>query len=118
MVIEISENDGNLTVTCGKDAYLYWGSYCDIYIDAPTASIKTINLKGRGPDRQGRPGIQLYVCGEVGYVKNFKLKYGCVGDTDCYGPDFGLFQEPPIELPNKVNIKWGWTTAPLLGVTY
>ena len=110
LTIEISESDGNLKVICGKEAYLNWGDYCDIYIDAPDASLKTINLKGR-------PETQLHVCGEVGYVQNFVLKYGSVGDTDYYGPEIGLYNIS-LEVPKKINIKWGWTTAPLLGVSY
>jgi hypothetical protein len=108
LTIQITQSGGNLVVKCGPDAYAYWGECCDFYIDAPDASINNMILKGR-------PETQLHVCGEVGNVKNFKLKYGCVGDTDHYGEDFGLFQEEPIELPNKILIKWGWTTAPLLG---
>ena len=109
LTIQITDSDGTLKVICGPEAYLHWGDHCDIYIDAPDASVKTMNLKGRLE-------TQLYVCGEVDYVKNFKLKYGCVGDTEFYGEDFGLFQTAPIELPNKILIKWGWMTAPVLGV--
>jgi hypothetical protein len=110
LMIQIFESDGNLTVKCGENASLYWDDYCDIYIDAPDASINTINLKGR-------PEIQLYVCGEVGSVTNFKLKYGCVGDTGLYGPGFGLVNTS-LEIPNKIKIVWGWTTAEVLGVPY
>jgi hypothetical protein len=110
LTIEIWDSDGNLKVTCGKEAYIDWGDYCDIYIDAPDASLKTINLKGR-------PETQLHVCGEVGYVKNFKLKYGCVGDTDYYGEDYGL-GNASLALPSKIKILWGWATAPVLGISY
>jgi PKD repeat protein len=109
LTIEVSDSDGNLTVKCGEDAYLDWGDHCDIYIDAPAASINTMILKGREE-------TQLYVCGQVYYVKNFKLKYGCVGDTGYYGEEFGL-GSASLELPNKILINWGWTTAPLLGVS-
>ena len=110
LTIEISDSDGNLLVKCGDEAYLEWGDSCDVHIDAPAASINTINLKGR-------PETQLHVCGEVSYVKNFKLKYGCVGDTEFYGPEIGLGCTS-LALPNKIKIKWGWTTAALLGVSY
>ena len=50
-------------------------------------------------------------------VKNLKVKYGCIGDTEFHGPDFGLGSSSP-ELPNKILIKWGWMTAPALGVSY
>jgi PKD repeat protein len=110
LVIEISESDGDLTVKCGRDAHLYWDDYCDVYIDAPDASINTINLKGT-------PETQLYVCGEVGSVRNLKLKYGCIGDTGRYGPDFGLVNTS-LALPDKIKILWGWATAPVLGVSY
>ena len=110
LTIQVTESDGNLTVKCGEEAYLEWDDRCDVYIDAPAASINTINLKGRLE-------TQLHVCGEVSYVKNFKLKYGCVGDTDFYGEDYGLGCTS-LALPNKIKIKWGWTTAPLLGVSY
>jgi PKD repeat protein len=110
LTIQISDSDGDLLVKCGDEAYLDWGDRCDIYIGAPDASINTMNLKGRLE-------TQLHVCGDVSYVKNFKLKYGCVGDTESYGPGFGLYNTS-LTLPNKILIKWGWTTAPLLGVSY
>ena len=108
--IAISESDGDLTVKCGEEAYLEWEDYCDIYIDAPTASINVMNLKGR-------PETQLHVAGEVASVNKFKLKYGSVGGTDYYGPEVGL-ANTSLELPNKIKILWGWTTAPVLGVSY
>jgi len=98
-----------LTVKCGEEAYASWGDFCDIYIDAPDASIKTMILKGT-------PETQLHVCGQVGHVENFKLKYGCVGDTEHYGEDFGLYNTW-LGLPNKILILWGWATAPVLGVS-
>ena len=107
--IAISESDGDLTVKCGEEAYLEWEDYCDIYIDAPTASINVMNLKGR-------PETQLHVCGEVASVNKFKLKYGSVGDTDFYGPDVGLRSVYP-SVPTKIKIVYGWTTAPLLSVS-
>jgi len=107
--IEISDSDGILTVKCGEEAYASWGDFCDIYIDAPDASIKTMILKGT-------PETQLHVCGQVGHVENFKLKYGCVGDTEHYGEDFGLYNTW-LGLPNKILILWGWATAPVLGVS-
>jgi len=110
LTVQIADSDGNLTVKCGDEAYLDWGDFCDIYIDAPAASVNRINLKGR-------PETQLRVAGEVDYVKTFKLKYGSVGDTESYGPDFGLYNTSLIP-PNKILIKYGWTTAPLLGVSY
>jgi PKD repeat protein len=109
LTIQVTDSDGDLLVKCGAEAYLDWGDHCDIYIDAPTASINPINLKGR-------PETQLYVCGEVYYAKRFKLKYGCVGDTGHYGEEFGLVNTS-LEVPNKILIKWGWTTAPVLGVS-
>jgi len=108
LMIEISDSDGDLTVKCGRDAHLYWDDYCDVYIDAADVAINTINLKGTA-------GTQLYVCGEVGSVRNLKLKYGCIGDTGRYGPDFGLVNTS-LELPTKIKILWGWATAPVLGV--
>jgi hypothetical protein len=66
---------------------------------------------------KGNLDTQLYVTGNVAYVKNFKLKYGCVGDTDFYGPETGLGCTS-LTPPNKILIKWGWTTAPLLAVSY
>jgi PKD repeat protein len=109
LTIEISDSDGILKVKCGENAYLDWGDSCDIYIDAPETSITTMILKGR-------PETQLHVCGAVGYVKNFKLKYGSVGDTEYYGPEVGLVNTS-LDLPNKILIQWGWTTAPVLGVS-
>jgi len=106
--IEISESDGDLTVKCGEDAYIEWEDYCDIYIDAPTASVNAMNLKGR-------PETQLHVAGEVASVNKFKLKYGSVGDTDFYGPAVGLHSIYPV-IPIKIKILWGWATAPVLGV--
>jgi hypothetical protein len=38
-----------------------------------------------------------------------------VGDTGLYGPEFGLVNTS-LELPDKIKIVWGWTTAPVLGV--
>ena len=108
LMIRISESDGDLTVKFGKDVYYYWDDYCDVYIDAPDVSINTMILKGR-------PETQLYVCGEVGSVNNFKLKHGSVGDTGHYGPDFGLVNTS-LALPTKIKILWGWATAPVLGV--
>ncbi len=109
LTIEISDSDGILKVKCGEEAYVDWGDFCDIYIDAPDASIETMILKGT-------PETQLHVCGEVGHVENFKLKYGCVGDTEPYGPEFGLYNTG-LGLPNKILIVWGWATAPVLGVS-
>jgi len=109
LTIEITESDGNLLVKCGDEAYLGWGDFCDVYIDSPGALVNSMILKGR-------PETQLHVCGNVAYVKNFKLKYGCVGDTDHYGENTGLGNTSLIP-PNKILIKWGWTTAPLLGVS-
>jgi len=112
LTIQIADEDGDLLVKCGEDAYLYWGDHCDICIDAPTESISTMILKGR-------PEMQLYVSGNVGYVNNFKLKYGCVGDTENCGIYSGLgLGNTSLMPPNKILIKWGWTTAPLLGVSY
>ncbi len=110
MTIQITEGGGDLLVKCGEAAYLVWGDYCDVYIDAPDASIKNMILKGNLE-------TQLHVCGEVEYVGNFKLKYGCVGDTEFFGEDIGLGCTSLI-LPNKILIKWGWSTAPVLGVSY
>jgi predicted outer membrane repeat protein len=109
LTIEISESDGNLLVKCTDEAYLVWGDRCDILIDT-AESINTMVLKGR-------PETQLHVCGEVGYVQNFKLKYGCVGDTEYFGPWYGLGNTSLLP-PDKILIKWGWTTAPVLGVSY
>jgi hypothetical protein len=50
-------------------------------------------------------------------VKNFKLNYGTVGDTDHYGENTGLGNTSLIP-PNKILINWGWMTAPALGVSY
>ena len=108
LMIRISESDGDLTVKFGEDVYYYWDDYCDIYIDAPDASINRMILKGR-------PETTLYVCGEVASVNNFKLKHGSVGDTGHYGPDFGLVNTS-LALPSKIKILWGWATAPVLGV--
>jgi hypothetical protein len=110
LTIQVTDDGGHLTVICGKKAYLEWGEFCDIYIDAPNTSIKTIKLKGRRR-------TQLHVCGEVYSVNKFKLKYGCVGDTDSYGEEFGL-GNTSLEPPKKIQIQWGWTTAPLFGVAY
>ena len=110
LTIRITDSDGDLAVICGPDAHVIWEDYCDIYIDAPAASVKTMNLKGT-------PETQLHVAGEVGYVEKFKLKYGSVGGTDHYGPEIGL-GSTSLELPNKIKILWGWTTAPVLGVSY
>ncbi len=110
LTIQVTDSGGDLIVACGEEAYLDWEDYCDIYIDAPDASINMMILKGR-------PETQLHICGEVGYVKNFKLKYGCVGDTDYFGPWYGLGNTSLLP-PDKILIKWGWTTAPVLGVSY
>ena len=109
LTIQISDSDGDLLVKCGDEAYLDWGDFCDIYVDAPDASVNAMILKGR-------PETQLRVAGEVDYVKSFKLKYGSVGDTEFYGPDFGLYNTSLVP-PNKILIKWGWATAPVLGVS-
>jgi len=110
LTIEVFDDDGDLTVTCsGPVPEFGWEDHCDIYIDAPTTSVNTIDL-------QGTPETQLRVAGEVGYVKNFKLKHGSVGNTEHYGPDVGLSSDSLV-LPNKIKIKWGWTTAPVLGVS-
>jgi hypothetical protein len=108
LTIQIFEDDGDLKVICGPVPDLGWEDHCDIYIDAPTASVNVMNLKGT-------PEMQVRVAGEVGYVRNFKLKYGTVGNTEFYGPDVGL-SSGSLELPNKIKIKWGWATAPVLGV--
>jgi len=110
LTIEITDAGGDLLVKCADEAYLGWGDHCDVYIDAPDVSVNNMILKGR-------PETQLHVVGSVGYVNNFKLKYGCVGDTDYYDDDFGLGCTSLLP-PNKILIKWGWTTAPLLGVSY
>ena len=110
LTIQITEDGGDLLVKCGEEAYVEWGDHCDVNIDAPAASINTMILKGREE-------TQLYVCGQVYYVKNFKLKYGCVGDTGHYGENYGLGSTSLI-LPNKILLKWGWTTAAVLGVSY
>jgi len=110
LMIEISENDGDLTVKCGEYAYDYWGDYCDVYIDAPGVAINRMIVKGTAE-------TQLYVCGEVGSVRNLKVKYGCIGDTGHYGPDFGLVNTS-LALPSKIKVLRGWTTAPVLGVSY
>jgi PKD repeat protein len=111
LTVEVSQRGGDLLVKCGEDAYLVWGDYCDVYIDAPDVSINNVMLKGN-------PETQLNVVGSVSYVNNFKLKYGCVGDTGHYDEDFGLGCTSSLVPPNKILLKWGWTTAPLLGVSY
>jgi len=78
--IQVTDDNGHLTVICGKKAHHEWGDFCDIYINAPNTSIKTIKLKGRRR-------TQIHVCGEVYSVKKFKLKYGSVGDTQYYGEE-------------------------------
>jgi len=110
LTVEITEGGGNLLVKCGEAAYLDWDDYCDVYIDAPDASINNMILKGN-------LNTQLHVVGSVGYLNNFKLKYGCVGDTDHYDENFGLGCTS-LTPPNKILIKYGWTKAPLLGVSY
>jgi hypothetical protein len=110
LTIQITESGGDLLVKCGEEAYVAWGDYCDLLISAPDASINTVILKGNLE-------TQLHVVGNVGYVNNFKLKYGCVGDTQFYGEEIGLGCTS-LELPNKILIQWGWTTAPVLGVSY
>ena len=110
LTVQITESGGDLLVKCGDEAYLAWNDYCDLLISGPDASINNVILKGR-------PETQLHVAGNVAYVKNLKLKYGCVGDTDEYGEDFGLGCTSLIP-PNKILIKWGWMTAPALGVSY
>jgi PKD repeat protein len=109
LTIEIYDDDGDLKVICGPVPDLGWEDHCDVYIDAPTTLINTINLKGT-------PEMQVRVTGEVGYVKSFRLKYGTVGNTEYYGPDVGL-SSGSLELPNKIKIKRGWMTAPVLGVS-
>jgi PKD repeat protein len=110
LTIQITESDGDLLVKCGDEAYVVWGNVCDLVISAPDASINTMVLKGNLE-------TQLCVAGNVSYVKNFKLKYGAVGNTESYGPETGLGCTSLMP-PNKILIKWGWTTAPLLGVSY
>jgi len=110
LTVQIAESGGDLLVKCGDEAYVGWGDSCDIYIDAPAISLNTMILKGN-------LDTQLHVGGNVGYVKNFKLKYGTVGDTQFYGPDIGLGCTSLMP-PNKILIKRGWTTAPVLGVSY
>jgi hypothetical protein len=66
---------------------------------------------------KGNLDTQVHVVGSVGYVNNFKLKCGCVGDTEFYGLETGLGCTS-LTPPNKILLKWGWTTAPLLGVSY
>jgi len=108
--VNITESGGNLLVKCGDEAYVGWGDVCDLVILGADTSVNTMVLKGN-------LDTQLYIGGNVAYVKNFKLKYGAVGGTDFYGPDTGLGCTSLIP-PNKILIKWGWTTAPLLGVSY
>jgi hypothetical protein len=108
LTVNITESDGNLLVKCTDEAYDVWGDFCDLIVIAPDASINNMILKGTLE-------TQLRVAGNVGYVKNFKLKYGCVGDTDFYGEDFGLYGTYSLR-PNKILIQWGWTTAPVLGM--
>jgi hypothetical protein len=110
LTVEITESGGNLLVKCGDEACLGWGNSCDLVILGAEASVNTMVLRGN-------LDTQLYVAGNVAYVKNFKLKYGCVGDTDHYDEDFGLGCTSLLP-PNKILIKWGWTTAPVLGVSY
>jgi PKD repeat protein len=110
LTVEVTDTGGDLLVKCGDEAYLVWDDYCDVYIDAPDLSINAMILKGN-------LDTELHVVGNVGYVNNFKLKYGCVGDTDYYDEDFGLGCTTLIP-PSKILIKWGWTTAPVLGVSY
>jgi len=110
LTIQITDTGGDLLVKCGEEAYVAWGDYCDLLISAPDASINTMILKGNLE-------TQLHVVGNIGYVKNLKLKYGCVGDTEFYGRETGLGCTS-LEVPNKILIKWGWTTAPVLGVSY
>jgi hypothetical protein len=97
-------------VKCGDEAYLVWDDSCDLRISGPDASINNMILKGN-------LDTQLHVVGEVAYVKNLKLKYGSVGDTDYYGRDIGLGCTTLVP-PNKILFKWGWATAPVLGVSY
>jgi hypothetical protein len=110
LTVQVTESGGDLLVKCGDEAYLVWDDSCDLRISAPGASINTMILKGNLE-------TQLHVAGEVDYVKSFKLKYGSVGDTDFYGPDFGLYNTSLVP-PNKILFKWGWATAPVLGVSY
>jgi hypothetical protein len=109
LTIQITESGGDLLVKCGDEAYLVWGDYCDVYIDAPDASVNAMILKGNLE-------TQLHVAGSVDYVDYFKLKYGSVGDTEFYGPGIGLYTTS-LTPPNKILIKWGWATAPLLGTS-
>ena len=111
LTIEILDDDGDLTVICGGPVpEMGWEDHCDVYIDAPTTSVNIVDMKGT-------PETQLRVAGEVGYVRNFKLKYGTVGNTEHYGSNVGL-SSGSLDLPNKIRIKWGWATVPVLGVLH
>jgi hypothetical protein len=112
--IEPQAAGGVLIVKPLPEAVLWWPGYVDIYIFAPDAYIKKIDLKGKD-------WCRFYVVGEVDSADKFKLTWGVVGSTDYYGWDVGLYQwdfDPwginNLRWPLNIKVKNGFTTAPVL----
>lgn len=112
--IEPQAAGGVLIVKPLPEAVLWWPGYVDIYIFAPDAYIKKIDLKGED-------WCRFYVVGEVDSADKFKLTWGVVGSTDYYGWDVGLYQwdfDPwginNLRWPLNIKVKNGFTTAPVL----
>jgi len=111
IIIGYAADGGNLKVAATKEAPLYWGWYCDVYVWADYAEIKNMSFKGI--HRRGVSEFMLFICGFVDHARGLKVTSGCVGFTDYYGPDFGLYSY--LGPPNKIAINKGFATAAVLG---
>lgn len=115
LTIEITDDDGALTVTAGSFAAQNWGGHTDIYIVADATILKSITLKGRAD-------ILFYVMGQVAYCPKFTSTYTNVGSPYfAPAPDgvvMGLgshWLSPPA---TAISMKYGECAAPLFGVDY
>jgi hypothetical protein len=106
LTVEVLMSGGPLVIKATEIAPIFWGPYCDVYILADFANITTVKLKGHDM-------CPLYVCGYVDFANKFILKNGVVGNTDYWGPDFGLYRDSLFG-PKKIAMKWGYSTGAVL----
>lgn len=107
LTVEIDSSGGSLNISVGSTASSYWGSYVDVYINAPGYVMKSMSIKGNAY-------CTPYVCGNIYYVDKFSLSGGVVGGTDYYGRDFGLGMTSNY-IPTAVSMKYSYALAQIFG---
>jgi hypothetical protein len=112
LTVEVTQDGGSLSISCGSTANANWGNLVDVYILANNTVLKSISIKGFS-SKDAAPCWPC-VCGDVYYVSKFAMSYGCIGGTAYYGRDFGL-GEASKYVTSAISLKNSYATAQLLG---